>query len=52
MAATSAAVAASAGSYALTAGRESTDDAQVDAEVVPVPARAAGIVTHINFVEN
>ena len=52
IAATSVVVAGSAGWYALTAGRESTDDAQVDAEVVAVPARAAGIVTHIHFVEN
>jgi membrane fusion protein (multidrug efflux system) len=34
------------------AGRESTDDAQVDGEIVSVPARASGTVAHIYFVDN
>ncbi|HEY1696121.1 MAG TPA: HlyD family secretion protein [Polyangiaceae bacterium] len=38
--------------YAQTRGRESTDDAQIDADVVSVPARTAGTVTHVAFVEN
>lgn len=33
-------------------GIETTDDAQVDGEVVAVPARLAGPVTHVHFVEN
>ncbi|HEY4055238.1 MAG TPA: HlyD family secretion protein [Kofleriaceae bacterium] len=33
-------------------GRESTDDAQVDAELVLVPARVDGLVKKVNFVEN
>ncbi|HRG99656.1 MAG TPA: biotin/lipoyl-binding protein, partial [Polyangiaceae bacterium] len=33
-------------------GRERTDDAQIDAEVVAVPARAAGLVLKVAFVEN
>jgi len=33
-------------------GRESTDDAQVDADVVLVPARVDGVVKKVNFVEN
>jgi len=38
--------------YALEHGRESTDDAQVDADVVAVPARVGGVVTKLYFVEN
>jgi membrane fusion protein (multidrug efflux system) len=38
--------------YALEHGRESTDDAQVDADVVAVPARVGGMVTKVFFVEN
>jgi membrane fusion protein (multidrug efflux system) len=33
-------------------GRESTDDAQIDADVVLVPARVGGVVKKVNFVEN
>ena len=33
-------------------GRESTDDAQVDAEVVPVPARTSGTVVNVLFNDN
>jgi membrane fusion protein (multidrug efflux system) len=35
-----------------TLGHETTDDAQVDAEVVSVPARMGGTIAHILFVEN
>src|SRR4051812_34542356 len=38
--------------YVTHIGRENTDDAQVDGEVVAVPARVAGTITHIYFVEN
>jgi membrane fusion protein (multidrug efflux system) len=41
------------GSYALmTAGRESTDDAQVAADTVPVAARVSGLVAHVSIHEN
>ena len=33
-------------------GEEATDDAQVDAEVVPVPARVGGVVAAVTFREN
>jgi membrane fusion protein, multidrug efflux system len=33
-------------------GHESTDDAQIDADVVLVPARVGGLVKKVNFVEN
>jgi membrane fusion protein (multidrug efflux system) len=33
-------------------GRESTENAQVEAEVVPVPTRGAGLVTKVLFEEN
>src|SRR5262245_41430362 len=33
-------------------GRESTDDAQIDADVVLVPARVGGLVTKVGFIEN
>src|SRR5262249_35493430 len=35
-----------------TAGRESTDDAQVDAHVTPIAARVAGTVTRLPVVDN
>lgn len=38
--------------WLLTHGRESTDDAQVDAEVVPVPAQYGGVVQKLHFVDN
>ena len=38
--------------YVTARGHESTDDAQIDAEIVAVPARAPGIVQKIAFVEN
>src|SRR5262245_50101867 len=41
-----------AGFYAVTRGHEATDNAQVDAEVVAVPARASGVVNRVLFVEN
>ena len=33
-------------------GKESTDDAQVDADVVPVSARVSGLVLHVHVVDN
>jgi membrane fusion protein (multidrug efflux system) len=46
-------MAASAGGYYLTHhGREATDDAQIDAEMVSVPARTPGVVLKVAFVEN
>jgi membrane fusion protein (multidrug efflux system) len=33
-------------------GRESTDDAQIDADIVLVPARVGGFVTKVNFTDN
>ncbi len=36
----------------LTAGKESTDDAQVSADLVPVAARVAGQVLHVSIREN
>ncbi|MFT3697433.1 MAG: HlyD family secretion protein [Kofleriaceae bacterium] len=33
-------------------GREATDDAQIDADVVLVPARVDGVVKKVNFTEN
>jgi membrane fusion protein (multidrug efflux system) len=47
-----AAVLSGGGWYARSQGHESTDDAQVDAEVVAVPARAAGTITRICFTDN
>jgi membrane fusion protein, multidrug efflux system len=38
--------------YVLLHGRESTDDAQIDADVVAVPARVTGIVVKLHFTEN
>ena len=38
--------------YVTHRGLESTDDAQIDAEMVSVPARTAGVVSKLNFVEN
>jgi membrane fusion protein (multidrug efflux system) len=46
------AVGSFAGYSALTAGRESTDDAQVAADVVPVAARASGAVATVRIREN
>src|SRR4051794_28246847 len=40
------------GLYASSLGHESTDDAQIDAEVVAVPARITGTVRKVAFVEN
>jgi membrane fusion protein, multidrug efflux system len=40
------------GYYVTHRGLESTDDAQIDAEVVSVPARAPGVVLKLAFVEN
>ena len=40
------------GLYWFEHGRESTDDAQIDAEVVAVPSRMSGIVKTVLFVEN
>ncbi|MFT3766856.1 MAG: HlyD family secretion protein [Minicystis sp.] len=43
----------SGGAYYVThRGLESTDDAQIDAEMVSVPSRAAGVVTKVAFAEN
>jgi membrane fusion protein (multidrug efflux system) len=33
-------------------GHESTDDAQIDADVVLVPARVGGLVTKVGFIDN
>jgi membrane fusion protein, multidrug efflux system len=40
------------GWYVLHNGLEDTDDAQLDADVVSVPARIGGVVTKVLFVEN
>src|SRR5437879_1441260 len=40
------------GWYVLHAGRESTDDSQVEADVVAVPARTGGVITKVDFLEN
>jgi membrane fusion protein (multidrug efflux system) len=47
-----AATAAGVGWYVTHKGLESTDDAQVDADVVSVPVRLGGVVTKVTFVEN
>src|ERR1700677_4638387 len=39
------------GWYVMHAGLEDTDDAQVDADVVSVPARIGGLVEKVRFVE-
>ncbi len=36
----------------LTAGRESTDDAQIEADIVPVATRVAGLVEHLAVQDN
>jgi membrane fusion protein (multidrug efflux system) len=36
----------------MTRGIESTDDAQVDADIVSVPARTSGTIKRVDFVEN
>jgi membrane fusion protein (multidrug efflux system) len=46
------AVAAIGYTYVTRHGRERTDDAQVDAEVVAVPSRAGGVVAKVRFTEN
>jgi membrane fusion protein (multidrug efflux system) len=46
------AVAGGGALYVHAQGHESTDDAQVDAEVVAVPARTGGTVAKVLFVEN
>ncbi|HEY0250289.1 MAG TPA: HlyD family secretion protein [Kofleriaceae bacterium] len=38
--------------YILKHGREATDDAQIDADVVLVPARVDGVVKKVSFTEN
>lgn len=38
--------------YVLKHGRETTDDAQIDADVVLVPARVDGVVKKVSFTEN
>src|SRR5450631_1537413 len=40
------------GYYAMHAGLESTDDAQVEADVVAVPSRVGGVVMKVGFVDN
>jgi membrane fusion protein, multidrug efflux system len=40
------------GWYVVHAGLEDTDDAQIDADVVSVPARIQGLVLKVNFEEN
>lgn len=46
------AIAAGGYAYSTRYGRERTDDAQIDADVVAVPARASGLVSRVAFVEN
>jgi membrane fusion protein (multidrug efflux system) len=43
---------AGGGYYALHAGEETTDDAQVTADVVAVPAQTGGVLTEITFLDN
>jgi membrane fusion protein (multidrug efflux system) len=43
---------AGTGYWAMTRGFESTDNAQVDADLIAVPARVAGVVTRVHFQEN
>jgi membrane fusion protein (multidrug efflux system) len=38
--------------YVTHRGLESTDDAQMDADIVMVPARVGGTVAHVRFTEN
>jgi membrane fusion protein (multidrug efflux system) len=38
--------------YAITRGHESTDDAQIDADVVAIPAKASGTIAKLFFAEN
>ncbi len=45
-------VAGVVGWYVLHAGLESTDDAQIDADVVSVPSLSANVVTKVLFAEN
>jgi membrane fusion protein, multidrug efflux system len=45
-------MAAVIGWYVMHAGLESTDDAQVDSDVVSVPSLSANVVTKVLFVEN
>src|SRR6187431_1978553 len=46
-------MAGAAGAWAwLTSGRESTDDAQVDAHVTPIAARVGGTVMKVSVVDN
>lgn len=52
VAAASALALATIGWVAAHRGLESTDDAQTDADVVAVPARTSGTITHIHFVDN
>src|SRR5689334_7621945 len=40
------------GYYVTHRGLETTDDAQIDAEMVSVPARAGGVVIKVAFAEN
>ncbi|AKU91337.1 HlyD family secretion protein [Vulgatibacter incomptus] len=46
------ALVAALGWFLLHRGLESTDDAQVDADIVSVPARTSGVVVALHFVEN
>jgi membrane fusion protein (multidrug efflux system) len=43
---------AGTGYYVANHGRESTDDAQVDADIVSIPARTSSTVVAVHFVEN
>ncbi len=46
-------VIAAIAAYALvTANQENTDDAQIEADVVPLAARVSGLVTHVSVVDN
>jgi membrane fusion protein, multidrug efflux system len=46
------AIAAISGYALATANQENTDDAQVEADVVPLAARVSGLVTHVAVVDN
>jgi membrane fusion protein (multidrug efflux system) len=38
--------------HAATSGKESTDDAEIDADVVPIASRVSGTVSKVNVVDN
>src|SRR5207248_1074488 len=46
------AILAAVGWYVMHLGVQSTDDAQVEADVIAVPSRVGGVVTKVDFAEN